>query len=168
MLKKSKTYRKTYRAYVDDPTVSVGDLNIFVDNPKNYVNNPDRDTHNTTTVCCEGEPPIIDDDPPTHVGDPPLQNTDQVKTEAEKPAFRIRYPFCPHCNTCTCPRGDYKEHSKELNLINPFRKPVVPCLLELPLVVPIKYKNNPPKLKLRSRRRRRRHRRHRHKERKDE
>ena len=113
-------------------------------------------------------PPLINNDPSTNIGDPPLQNTDQVKTEAEKPAFRIKYPFCPHCNTCTCPRSDFKERSKELNLIDPFRKPVVPCLLELPLIVLIKYKNNTPRLKLRSRRRRCRHRRHCHKERKDE
>ena len=65
MLKKSKTYRKTYRAYVDDLTVSVDDPDILIDDPKNFVDDPGINTHNTTTVHCEGDPQLINDNPPT-------------------------------------------------------------------------------------------------------
>ena len=156
LLKRAKTYRKTHRAYVDDHITHVGDPECYVDDPFVNVDDPDTNIHINNTVRCEGDPQSYDNDSIASVGDPITSYGQNNIAKAVKPDFVIKYPICPHCSTCTCPRGDYQERTKDLNLIAPFKKPIVPCLLELPLLVPLKYRNNPPNLKLRSRKRRQR------------
>ena len=156
LLKRAKIYRNTHRAYVDDHNSNVGDPECYVDDPLINVDDPDTRTHLNNTVRCEGDPQTYDNDSFASVGDLITHSNQNNIEKAVKPDFVIKYPICPHCSTCTCPRGDYKERTKDLSLIAPFKKPTVPCLLELPLLVPLKYRNNPPNLKLRSRQRRRR------------
>ena len=145
-----------HRAYVDDHTSHVGDPECYVDDPFISIDDPDTNIHINNTVRCEGDPHTYDNDLITSVGDPNTPSSQYNIEKAVKPDFVIKYPICLHCSTCTCPRGDYKECTKDLSLIAPFKKPIVPCLLELPLLVPLKYRNNPPNLKLRFRKRRRR------------
>ena len=65
----------------------------------------------------------------------------QIPQSAQKGA---RYTVCPSCSHCCCPRGSSTYRTKKrLSRARQARRSRIPSLLDLPVVVPPKYRTNP-------------------------
>ena len=148
----------TVHSNVNDPAVGLNDPHILDGDPKEVVLVTNT-TYSTNSNNYIDNPAVGPSDPLIPVDDPkqvvPVTTADTaISKHLERKTYKksrrsvksnkpvkplVAITCCNQCGTCACPRGDYSDRTQHLNLVAPFRSSTIPCLLDLPLVIPSKY-----------------------------
>ena len=153
--KRLTTHRQLISNHVDDPKIVDDDPDNYKNDPLSHEGDPFCDTASSTNNHI-GDPVIADGDPSIRTDDPQVVHDDNSLLKAQASPKPPVYATCEHCRACTCPRGDYEDQTQYLNLIAPYRRPPIPCLLDISIEVPLKYQLNPPRFNAKNNKRNRR------------